>query len=382
MASKFILQGVTEDSHLEHLKQLLSIPNPVRIVISTAFMTETGLKIIEDALLPIAKKTVIFVGIRNGITTAQGLIKAIDLGCEVYAVDTGKRMAIFHPKIYLAMSKSEAGLISGSANLTRGGLVSNIEASISLVLDLADKQSGALVEDITTKLDQMISEYPDNVIRLSKINQVKELLDAARVADESVRIIPSSRGTAKSRAADGVPSMRLKTKHPVSKKKPKQKVPKTKPARRKIVKIENGPKLVWKLNALVRRDLSIPKSTGTSLTGSMLFKKGDNEIDTRTYFREDIFQDLDWNPDTRTKGKELAEGTFQIIIRSIDYGTYNLTVTHDTRTDTKTYKQNQPMSAIKWGLASSIIRKEDLLDRSIFLYKDYSSKGHFIIEID
>lgn len=116
-----LFQGVTRDSHLAAVRQILAIPNPERIIISVAFMTEGGLSILNDALAPVAAQTTILAGIRNGITSAQGLRRSLEIGCTTYAVDTGSRNVIFHPKIYFSRNDNEARLIVGSANLTIGG---------------------------------------------------------------------------------------------------------------------------------------------------------------------------------------------------------------------------------------------------------------------
>ena len=102
----------------------------------------------------------------------------------------------------------------------------------------------------------------------------------------------------------------------------------------------------------------------------------------QTHFRVRIFERLAWRADPRTAGKELAEADFQIVIRSVDYGVHRLTVTHDTRTDTKTYLQHQPMSGLRWGTAKTLIAHDDLLGRTIRLYRDKMTADTFVIEID
>ena len=40
------------------------------------------------------------------------------------------------------------------------------------------------------------------------------------------------------------------------------------------------------------------------------------------------------------------------------------------------------MSAIRWGAARALISREDLLDRTMLLYRDNSEDENFVIEID
>jgi HKD family nuclease len=49
----------------------------------------------------------------------------------------------FHPKLYLFANASEAALIIGSSNWTRGGLQGNVEVNVVLRLDLNDAEQKA-----------------------------------------------------------------------------------------------------------------------------------------------------------------------------------------------------------------------------------------------
>jgi hypothetical protein len=64
------------------------LPGLASATISTAFMTASGFSLLAGVLEPIADKTRIFVGIRNGVTTVQAIQKALEIGCETYMVDT------------------------------------------------------------------------------------------------------------------------------------------------------------------------------------------------------------------------------------------------------------------------------------------------------
>ena len=383
---RFILQAVTEENHLTAVKQIISIPNIQQVKISTAFMNEAGLAILEDELKTASHVTTLFVGIRNGITSAQGLEKALEIGCHLIAVDTGSRTRIFHPKVYFAKNEDEAHLITGSANLTIGGLNSNIEASIWHTLNLDDAENIALIDDFTSKLDAMSAEFPEHVFEITDSAKINELLEAGRVADESIAPPPEPAGTSRNRDLDTTPRMKLKTKAIRRPRPTKVGTPTAAPAAAPATPPSTLPKdrydLVWESSPLTRRDLTIPTGGSTHQTGSMLFKKGNSDIDQQTYFRATVFDQLDWSPDPRTAGKELARANFRLVIRDIDYGVHNLTVTNDTRTDTRMYEQRQPMSAIRWGAARSLISREDLLDRTLLLYRDTTTEGSFLMEID
>ena len=387
---KILLQGVTPDTHVAAVRHVLSIPNPRSVIISSAFANKGGLLQIRDALLPIANITTVIIGIRNGITSAQGLQTAIEFGCTTYAVDTGSRNVIFHPKIYFSRNADEARLIVGSANLTVGGLNSNIEASVLMTLDLEEEADAAFVADIETKIAAMMAEYPIHVFEVEGVEAVASLLETGRVVDESVVPAPTPGGSSGNRDLDTIPKMKLKTRpirapeipHP-----PRPPAPAVAPVQPTLpaAPVRGQLSLVWESNPLTRRYLTIPTGVNTNPTGSMLFTKGVMEdIDQRHYFRDEVFSGLDWHFDNAS-GKshmERATGQFRLIIRDVDYGVFPLRLSHNSLTDTAAYEQRNSMTQLHWGQARPLIAREDLLDRAIYLYRDESNPSAFVLEID
>ena len=95
MTKKFILQGVTADNHLDEVHDIFSLNDISKAIISVAFLNYRGFSLLKDFIEPIAKKTVVIAGIRNGITSFQGVIASVQCGCKTYAVDTGSRNIVF-----------------------------------------------------------------------------------------------------------------------------------------------------------------------------------------------------------------------------------------------------------------------------------------------
>lgn len=378
---RLIFQGITEQDHLNELKWLLAISDPTDVIISTAFMRDSGLQLIEDEIKALSLKPTVFAGIRNGITTAQALEKSLALGCKTYAIDTGSTAVIFHPKIYLSANKDEIRLIIGSANLTRGGLNGNIEASLRMSLKVSETENKELLDDTKKKLSDMITDFPEHVLNVTSSSQVQELLTSGRLMDEAAKIVRTPVGKSANRDLDTISRIKLKTKAI-----PRKAV--ITPAAPKIISptqsiaVGGTMTLLWEGSPLTRRDLNIPDNENSNPTGSSLLKKGNSDIDQQTYFRQSVFSQLQWVADTKTSGKELAQAKFQLIIKSVDYGVHELTLSHDTRTDTATFKQHQPMTALRWGKTVSLIAKEDLLERTMRLYKSDTVDDLFIIEIN
>ncbi len=118
---ELILQAATDTTHADAIRALLNGVAADSVFISVGFVREAGVEAIEAALRPVGAKTTFFVGIRNGVTTVQGIKRLLLLKGKVYAVDTGSsRDPIFHPKLYLVVKQHKAGLIVGSEpNLSR-----------------------------------------------------------------------------------------------------------------------------------------------------------------------------------------------------------------------------------------------------------------------
>ncbi len=395
MTKRIIFQGITAENHLTALQQLLEIPNPTHILLSTAFMTEGGFSLIKDQIEPLSNISTLIVGIRNGITSAQGILSALESRCSVLAVDTGSRNTIFHPKLFLSKNATHAKLLIGSANLTTGGLNSNIEAGLLMDLDLSDQSDNDLVSSVEARITEMQTEFPEHVFSIPDRAFVENLLEAGRVTDERLTPSPAKAGVSLgNRELDTIPKIKLKT-TPIRTRRSAANAPTT-PTPEQVDTATTAAELpvypvaapigqlqlVWESSPLTRRDLTIPTAEDTNQTGSMLWKKGSNDINQQTYFRDSVFNALNWQDDERTLGKELATAEFQIIIRGVDYGVHSLVVTHDTRTNTATYMQRQPMSAVRWGDARAIIAREDLLDRTMSLYRVEGQPTSFVLEVD
>jgi HKD family nuclease len=390
MAEKeFILQGFTRRTHVVAVKRLFEIPNIKRVILSVAFVNEGGVTLIADVLKAVAGRVTIFAGIRNDITSSQGLAFLLGLGVKVFVVDTGSRHVLFHPKLYFVKSDEHARVVIGSANLTIGGLNNNIEAGVAIDLDLSNPADATLAKSIEDKLDAMPTEYPGHVIQLTKKSELEALLESGRLLDEAAADPPRPPTTAKNPSSDKISRIRLKV-TPIRGifRKAKASTPKSvtaasKPTRPLPHNITF--ELVWESTPLTRRALSIPASDSTNPTGSMLFTKGrmDN-IDQRYYFRNEIFNAVNWQTDPNPSKKhwERGEANFRLVIKNIDYGIFRLRLSHNTDESSRTYEQRNSTTQIHWGETAKLLRHDDLLGRTMYLYRDKLHPSNFVIEID
>lgn len=393
MASKqFILQGFTEKSHKKAINELFKTSNIKRIILSVAFVNSGGVRLLEPGLKKHGAKTTAFIGIRNDITSLQAAKRLLELGITLYVVDTGSRRVIYHPKIYLVRGKEKTKLIIGSANLTPGGLNNNIEASVLTACDMTDATDRLLIESIEKEFDEQPAEHPKNILKITTEVQLEKLHEKGLLIDEASAAAPRPATSRTSPADDSVPRIKLKV-PPITvplaaaKKVAAKKVPIKKAAAKKAAATATPAAIgvaferVWESKTLTKRDLNVPDGKNTHATGSINLDKGllEKNIDHRKYFRDEIFNSLNWAAGKR-KGIEEAYAKFQLVVKGISYGEFDLRIAHSAAT--KTYKQRNAMTRLSWGPMRDFIARPELIGRSLTLYRDMADPKRFVLEID
>lgn len=394
-AKEFILQGLTTRTHGDVVHELFAIDDIKRSIISVAFLMESGVEHIEPALAPHAGNVTVFAGIRNDITSFQGMKRLLDAGVSLHAVDTGTRHVLFHPKLYYVRGKKLARLSIGSANLTLGGLNNNIEAGVILDFDPTDGEDGAFLKDLEAQFDGLTAAHPDNIYRIKEEKRLKALLDAGLLTDETTMPPPRPRTSAKPGSSDPTPRMTMAV-PPIKKPPKKAAAPKPPAPPVPAAAPADAPPVVapvvgsagvqyehvWTSKELTERDLTIPTGNNTNPTGSINLDKGllDAEVDHRHYFRDEVFPALAWTPRSATVDE--ATATFQVVLKGIDYGSFDMQIRHTTSTDTKSYLQRNAMTRLSWGEVAAEVKRPDLIGRSMSLYRDLADPTKFMIEID
>jgi HKD family nuclease len=378
---EIITQGFIQgDDHLLKIKQLLSIDGLQTILFNVAYVKTSGINHISSELEHIKEKLTIFAGMRNGITSIQSVFSLLDLGANVYLVDTGTVNIVYHPKIYIFEYKDCYRIITGSANLTSGGLNSNIE--ISSIFEI-EKDNNQVIKIIKC-INDLPNKYSNNIFKVKNKKTAFEFFKKGLLTDERITTGNSSAIVNHHyNKIDKTPRIKLKnikTRNIIIKKHSK----KIKKLLRATSNTVDQWVMVWESNELTERDLNIPSGSNTNPTGSMLFKKGNFEnIDQRTYFREQIFYDLAWEKDQNPSKAHLERSmaNFQFEIRGINYGIYNLKITHNTNKDSESYNQKNSMTQIHWGDAKEIIAHEELLGEKLELYRNDNNPPVFKIKI-
>lgn len=405
MANKdFILQGFTARTHKEAINDLFDVADIQRVIVSVAFVNLGGVELLQKQLDAHHDKSTAFIGIRNDITTIQGARRLLEMGVTLYTVDTGTRRVIYHPKVYLVRGARQAKLIVGSANLTPGGLNNNIEAGIVVDCDLGNQADRALVESIETSFDTALGAHPENITLITSAAQLDAQHDIGLLLDEMAASPPRPASSGTSTSNDTTPRIKLAVvpivssisaakraakkavaKPPTQPTPPAGQVTQEEPVAAEEAAAANAGvvlELVWQSKELTRRDLDVPTEQGTNRTGSINLDKGllPEDVDHRHYFREEVFDTLTWTRSTTTVDEAYAR--FQLVVRGVDYGVFDLRIAHTTSTNTRSYEQRNAMTRLSWGLAREHIANPTLIGGRLSLYRDKADPTRFVLEID
>lgn len=160
MSNFQILSNTIQSNHRNYLLQCFI--DAEEVWIATAFLKNSGL----DLLLPAIKKHIdankaikIITGQNFGLTEPKALKRLQDIfktkvNAALYLDKAEDKQKIFHPKLFLFRKTDKAIIISGSSNITSGGLISNEEFSVCVETTVSGPQWKMAIEyfeHITTK---------------------------------------------------------------------------------------------------------------------------------------------------------------------------------------------------------------------------------------
>ncbi|MEK6833123.1 MAG: phospholipase D-like domain-containing protein [Nanoarchaeota archaeon] len=129
MKSKFL----TNPETVEIVKKLLKESDKVDLAVS--YLKISGYKLIEDEIIKLVNKgikirAIVDLDLNLQITDIEPIIKikklGSNIGIKVYKTNNNN----FHPKLYIFYNGDKVSIIIGSSNITRGGLINNIEANL------------------------------------------------------------------------------------------------------------------------------------------------------------------------------------------------------------------------------------------------------------
>jgi len=350
------------------------------LVLSSAFANSAGVKSIAGSLIPIAAQCRVFVGVRNGSTTAQALAALLALGVRLYAVDTATRTPIFHPKLYLATGETQARAIIGSANLTHPGLFNNIEAGADIKLDLDDEADRAFVQTFLDGLQHLSANFPDHCFRVTTGRQIIELMRQGLLEDERNPKTDIALGAGKQGASTSKPRIGLPfTPPPKNKRARKPKPPQVGPGASISAPPPYG-QLVWTKPNLPESDLQLNAghAPGVLRLTQAGYQINGQTIDQTTYFRNQVFAQLPW-AFNQAANKDMATAPISLVIAGVYVGDFDLPVSHKAGWEAG---QGNYTTGLHWDDATGHIKKPGLVGRTLRLYEPANPQGRFIVEID
>lgn len=386
MATEFILQGLTPRAHVDAIGRIFDVGPIDHGLIAVAFVTEGGVRLIEAMLAAHGKKISVFAGIRNDLTSRQGIERLLATGVRVFTVDTAQQARIYHPKIYCARSADSATLIVGSPNLTSGGLNNNVEASAFISLDLTNAEHAASLAALQSVFDSLPIKHPHNVRRITASVDVDTLWAAGLLVDERSYAPPRTRGAADgSKVVVNVPRMVFETPFIVSLSSsaaplPAGKIPSVVAPAPTGMAVAPDYQPVWQSRPLERSNLNLVTSeTGHSKNVLSLGQGGwATPIDYLSYFRDDVFHKLAWS----TNGSvELAQAQFEFVLSSINYGAFDLMVSH-TLPKAGANPKRQNATRLRWGKLGKLMKGEANLGKVLTLSRSVADPKRFLIVVD
>ncbi|KAF2518254.1 hypothetical protein E0W68_09525 [Flavobacterium salilacus subsp. salilacus] len=337
----------------------------------------------------------LIIGIDQQGTPKEALEEVYNIGINSYIFYQSEKV-IFHPKIYLFEGSDKTSLIVGSSNLTAAGLFKNVESSLLVEFENDDEEGKELLLNIKKYYNTLFDFSDPNLFRITP-EIIEQFVNRGDVPLKIEWTEKYSKGAINEKEIDDtrieIPKRKTASLPNSFKRKPKEaeliesfnEEIEPNPEAEEHIHIEENLIEVWKTKPLTERDLNIPTGSNTNPTGSMGFSKGALiNIDHRHYFRDEVFENLEWSLSTRKKSEhiELSTANFQIIIDGQNKGIYELKLSHNPRTDTKQYIQNNMMTNIRWGFAKDVIADRSLLGKTMTLYKNTSSEIDFVISID
>lgn len=165
------MQIITNDKRPTHLSTINKlIDNSDEVIICVAFLKNSGLNSIIKRL---TSNCTFYIGTDYYITEPTAIKRLIQNGHNVYL--TKKAKSTFHPKIYYSRQGKNISVLTGSANLTGGGLETNLEVSV-----LIQTEVGSSVDKDFQKLINVYSSHSTQIFGDLQLSQYEREFETYR----------------------------------------------------------------------------------------------------------------------------------------------------------------------------------------------------------
>lgn len=324
----------------------------------------------------------VLLGIDAAGATWEGLEHALELFDEVRVFhDPGSRT--FHPKVYIVRGPgdppSEAFIAVGSSNMTKGGLFENYEASLAVHLDPSTEEGGRLLESAIGYYQSFLDAgdackvlTPEVLEQWRDDPPVPIESERGRVAGRQRTEAPSDSGNNFGSPLKGLMSAPLLPTTggvEATAADPDEDdsddfgpIPEDAP----VTTVAGEPAVVRRWRKQMARTDAQQAAPGSNPTGNLRLTAARNPIDWRTFFRRDLFADVDWRAqeDRRGNRTEVASVEFDVSIRGVSLGTRTLTVDHAPHRQSN---QDNHVTVLHWGELSETLRATSYVDDYVVL---------------
>ncbi|MAM30372.1 MAG: hypothetical protein CMC13_15245 [Flavobacteriaceae bacterium] len=187
-----VLFNHINSNHLDTILQQFRKADEVWI--ATAFLKMSGLNLL---LAPIKKHIknnkpiTIIAGQNFGLTEPEALKILLKLfsgrvNANLFLDKAEDKTKVFHPKLFLFKSKDKATIISGSANITKGGLTTNQEVSLCI----ETKANNTEWKNSAAIFNHIIHEEHANLVNLMLIKRYEQFYKDQKRSRKYQKAIP------------------------------------------------------------------------------------------------------------------------------------------------------------------------------------------------
>ncbi|WP_333618045.1 phospholipase D family protein [Dietzia sp.] len=362
--------------------------------VQTGFFGSDALGYFEGALQDLRQSdghTRFLIGSNDGSTPRAALA---DLLAVVGAPRAGSKIGIvsyqrgyFHPKVFhIERADGTETAYVGSANLTGAG-VASLHVEAGLILDTARRDPQDVLKKIADSIDQWFTTSPaglyevavDTDLDLLIQDQVIDVTPPPRVSRSAI-----SSGRGMGTRAPRRPSLSTLVTTPLLKSRhtPQNAAPSSTPSGQPPT--GQAPVPTGVIEERWGKKLSSSdadrKNQGTA-RGAIPLGQGlrRGEINASTYFRDDMFNSLDWHPTVTRTNESIEEATasIHVTINGTYHGVTDFRVSHDPRRQQG--RRNLPTTQLHTAPLAEVLKQVDITGMTLTIDRD--DAGEFWLEI-
>lgn len=191
---------ISNNNSSNHLTAILKhFEEAEEVWMATAFLKMSGLNLLLSSIKKHIKQNKpihIIAGQNFGLTEPEALRKLYDefggySKAKFYLDKAEGSQSIFHPKLFIFKKDSKGIIVSGSANITKGGLTTNKEAS----LQVEESISSSIWKETITYFEEMCNKDNAESLNLMLINRYRDFYNEQIKISEQQKAVPEKKSS-------------------------------------------------------------------------------------------------------------------------------------------------------------------------------------------